>query len=84
MRLGIIKISDSYFHEGNILELLPMFTKFIPIHIDNRPYYRDYLYTGISNDFEDIQEGIEIPVYDCKITTNDNREIIKVEFIKTI
>jgi len=80
MKLGKIKISDTLIREQPMM-LLPILTKFVPIHIEGRPHYRDYLYTGLCDDFDDLTEGESIPMYDCTIKQEGNI-IIEVKFEK--
>jgi len=74
MKLGKIKISDVLMHE-NPLELLPVMRKMVPLHIESRPHMRDFVYTAVSKEFDDIPEAAEIPFYDCILTTNKNKTI---------
>ena len=76
-RLGKIKISELFLKDENIEDLIPVFNKFIPIHIEHRPHYRDYIYTVYCKDFDELDNNIEIPFYICEITNGN-----KVKFIK--
>lgn len=80
MKLGQIKISDTLIKDYT-LDLLPIMGRFVPIHIEIRPHLRDYVYTGISEQFEDIKEGDSIPTYDAIMTQHEDKTI-SVKFEK--
>ena len=81
-KLGKIRFSSEMILE-HTLDLIPIFTKFIPIHIERQLNYDDFIYTGVCEDFDDKKEGEEIPFYLCSVTTNEKHEVVKVEFKKT-
>ena len=80
-KLGKVKMSSEMVLD-NPMDLLPIFTKFIPIHIERQLNYDDFIYTGVCEDFDDKKEGEEIPFYMCSVTQNEKYEITKVEFKK--
>ena len=59
MIYGKIRVSDMFVKE-NIKDMLPLFTRFVPVHVEIRPYHRDYIYTGFSEDFDDLPEAVEM------------------------
>jgi hypothetical protein len=81
MKIGRIKISDSFFIEHRSFDLLPIFSKFIPIFIEIKPMDRYYIYLGICDEFEDITEEQEYPFYDATVKTNEDKSI-EVNFKK--
>ena len=67
MKLGKIRISAVLLRESPY-RILPLFQSFVPVHIESRPHMSDYIYTGYSEDFDDIAEGFEIPFYGVKLS----------------
>ena len=74
MKLGKLKISDILIREDP-MSLLPVFAKFVPIYIEIRPHYRDYVYTGLCDEFDDIKKGDAIPVYSCTMSMEGDKVI---------
>ena len=72
MRIGKLQISDTLVNKYP-LNLLPVMSKFVPTHIESRPQLRDYLYTGYSDEFEDVdlKEGEDTPLYECVVKDED-------------
>ena len=61
----------------NMVLLLPLFSVFIPVHIeDKRLSERKVIYTGYSNCFDVVNEGDVIPLYDVSI---ENEKIKKID-----
>ena len=61
-KLGKIQVDWELVYERP-MDLLPIFTKFVPVHIESRPHMRDFVYTGYSEDFRKLAEGESIPTY---------------------
>jgi len=77
-RLGKIEISEEFMKPENLVMLLPLFSVFIPVHIeDKRLSERIVIYTGYSNCFDVINEGDPIPIYDVNIENEKIKEINK-------
>jgi hypothetical protein len=71
-RKGLIKISNTLYCEWwDIIRLI--FKDFRPTHIEFRHWENNvwYLY-GISNEFERVTEGEDIPQYDVQFTYLSN------------
>jgi len=79
-RIGKIKISDSFFKDELIIDLAPLFSKFIPIHIEHRFHHRDCVYTGYCADFDKVEDVIAIPYYTC--TMKKDGDTIEISFNK--
>lgn len=75
MKIGKIKISDTLLKADNIMNIRPLFNKAIPIHIEHRFNHRDYIYTCISDEFEDIKNEIAIPFYNVEFLPHNNDEV---------
>lgn len=77
MKKGKLRISDTMVKDY-IFDLLPVMAKFVPVHIESRPHLHDYLYTGYSDEFEDIElkEGEDIPYYDCVVKDDPSGIIV--------
>ena len=81
MKIGKIRISDTLIKERPN-DALFAFKYALPIYIEIRPHMRDYVYTCISDSFDEIKEGDEIPVYDCIVTTGSGDSVaVKYERI---
>ena len=61
-KLGKIQVDWELVYERP-MDLLPIFTKFVPVHVEGRPHMRDFVYTGYSEDFRELAEGESIPTY---------------------
>ena len=75
-RIGKISISSSFFNDKYLLDIIPVFDKFIPIHVEHRLNANDYVYTGYCLDFEELTDGITIPFYTCTLTKEKNNIIV--------
>lgn len=82
MKLGKIKVSSTLVLEST-KDLIPLFTKFVPLHIEREMNIGDFIYTGFCEEFEDIKEGEDAPFYECKMTSLDYGNEILVELKKT-
>jgi hypothetical protein len=69
---GKIKISFQLYE--NDFELIsPMFTKFQVLHIEQEHWnWKDYIFTGVCDDFRELKEGEQIPFYDCIFTRQED------------
>jgi len=81
MKLGKVKISSVLVLECT-KDLIPLFTKFVPLHIEREINIGDFIYTGFCAEFEDIKEGEDAPFYECKMTALDYGKTILVELKK--
>jgi len=71
-RLGRIEVSDELMKPENMVLLLPLFSVFIPVHIeDKRLSERKVIYTGYSKYFDVVNEGHIIPIYDVNINNGE-------------
>lgn len=64
-RKGIIKI-DNVFFTTDMAAIRLLFANFVPMEIDHE--LNSTLYMGISDQFEEIEEGSTVPKYDVEIT----------------
>jgi hypothetical protein len=78
IKIGRLEISDTLVNHKNALEyLLPVMSVFLPIHIEVIPHERCFVYTGISDHFDYVLEGTEIPYYLATIDTINNTVTFK-------
>jgi len=79
---GLVCISRGFI-ENNKDELLALFSKFIPVHIENNLLENQLKYFGYSNEFRSIKQGEIAPKYDVLFTRCED-ESLKIEFIEMI
>lgn len=66
-RKGTVVIADDFFSYEESIKVLPLlFSRFFPMYIDHS--FKGRSYHGISNDFDEVEEGVEPPIYDVIIT----------------
>lgn len=80
MKLGKIKITHQLILE-NSKDILPLFAKFLPLHVEREINIGDFIYTGICDEFEDVKEGEDIPFYEVTMKRKED-QTITVEFKK--
>ncbi|MNG66073.1 hypothetical protein D3C71_344190 [compost metagenome] len=81
-KLGRIEISDDFLNLKNAKILGALFSKFIPCHIDINARYRHIIYTGFSEQFEEVNEGFGIPLYVVEIY-NKEGDFYEINFTKS-
>lgn len=79
-RKGIVTVKRRILIDLQPAVLKAIFSKFFPLHIETN-FFRDELkYSGISPDFEPVDEACACPEYTLTVIQEGNR--IKVEFTK--
>lgn len=72
-RKGIIKMTEEFIYdEPEILRFVLKEIGFIPLRILPDPMSRVTDYAGLSEKFEIIEDGEQLPIYKVKISTSEN------------
>jgi len=77
-RLGIVKISQELVHDFDLMSLV--FSRFVPLSVSYDFITGIFTYKGYSPEFEEIEEGCSIPLYDCIATVAGETQICEVNF----
>ena len=79
-RLGRFFVPTGMFHHHgeNIAETLALI-KFLPVRVEHRADIDAFEMTGLSNQFDEIEYGKIVPMYELQVrTSDDGAEYVKV------
>lgn len=84
-RRGKITVTKELLFDGNVKFLKAFFGNFYPIHAqwdDTYGFGRDLVYTGFSEHFDVVEEGMMAPEYQAEVTRHSENETYTIKFIK--
>jgi len=74
MKLGKINISSQLVMD-EYSKLSPLFSKFTPIHVEREFNIGNFIYTGLSDLFDNVEQGQIIPFYNVTLTNEEDKSI---------